>query len=71
MDSALSIESLMMELLERKLGEEIRRSPVEVGSVSYYLEEFLHHPRCRKSEPSNILQVKVWNHYLIETSIYV
>ena len=40
--------------------------------VSNHLEGLcLHHPRCRKSEPSNMLQVKVWNHYLIETSIDV
>ena len=34
------------------LMEEIRRSPVEVGSLSHYLQGFIHPRWCRISEPS-------------------
>ena len=35
-------------------GSEIRRSPVEFGSPSHYLQGFLHPRWCRISEPSTV-----------------
>ena len=34
---------------------EIRRSPVEVGSLSHYLQGLIHPRWCRISEPSTIV----------------
>ena len=36
------------------LMAEIRRSPVEVGSLSHYLQGFIHPRWCRISEPSTV-----------------
>ena len=36
------------------LMEENRRSPVEVGSLTHYLQRFLHPRWCRISEPSTV-----------------
>ena len=35
------------EILQRHTVEEIRRSPVEVGSFSHHLQGFIHPRRCR------------------------
>ena len=41
-------------------GSEILRSPVEVGSLSRYLQGFLHPRWCRISEPSTVsCQVRI------------
>ena len=39
-------------------GSEIRRSPVEVGSLSHYLQGFLHPRWCRISSISCMLHSK-------------
>ena len=36
-------------------GSEIRRSPVEVGSLAHYLQGFIHPRWCRISEPSTVV----------------
>ncbi len=48
---------IWMDLGQTVGGSEIRRSPVEVDSLSHYLQGFIHPRWCRFSEPLTVAPV--------------